>query len=103
MYSVYQNAYQFVNNLNIYIFSNKITAVNNTKRWLDNITCDTINIYMPASGSITVLKNTSINNSILTWTNGTDCVYNAARNIYIYPVSNVAASYTQNENLPSPY
>lgn len=84
---------------NAYIYSASIT---NADGAFGNKNYSTrLNIYVP-SGSTTfsTFIATSNTNSItmqnMTWTQSGSCYYNTAYNIYIYPVSNVAASRATN-------
>ena len=65
-----------------------------------------LNLYVPADGDTlnTCLKtgsSTSLTGTSITWTDSiatNGYYYNTSRNIYIYPVANVADAYNKNEN-----
>ena len=81
---------------NTYFYSNNISNVKSC--FYNRNTSNMLNIYVP-SGSTTLTRclytNTySLVGAAITWTNDTanNRYYNATRNIYIYPVDNVAAA-----------
>ena len=90
----------------MYIYSNK---VNSAYVAFCNRTSARLNIYVPNTGNtISTLLNTTyyITTYSTTWTNDMStngCYYSSAYNIYIYPVSNVAAVKEKNEKLVTEY
>jgi hypothetical protein len=99
MRNTYMNCINLISG-NHYWYSNNVSNVqncfygkNNSRRY---------NIYIPAN-SVTLntclIKNTkSLVGATITWTKASSYYYNTTRNIYIYPVANVAAAYEANEN-----
>jgi hypothetical protein len=98
-------AYYSCRNLssNGYFYSNKIANVRSCFGNRD--TSKRLNLYVPANSTTlnTCLGTTyevSLTGGSITWTDSVatnGCYYNATRNIYIYPVANVAQTYKDNE------
>jgi hypothetical protein len=98
-------AYHSCRNLssNGYFYSNKIANVCNC--FASRNTKKRLNLYVPANSTtlttcLSTTSATSLTGGSITWTDSvaTDgCYYNTARNIYIYPVANVAQTYKDNE------
>jgi hypothetical protein len=88
---------------NAYFYSNKITSA--SKCFYGRNTRKRLNLYIPSNGNtkntcLSDMSSKSLTGTSIIWTNSfatNGCYYNTAQNIYIYPVSNVAQVYNNNE------
>lgn len=107
------NAYYNCANLstNAYMFGTKMTSANRAFGIYNNTRDKALNIYIQdGSTTATTFKQntaaTSITGTAITWTDDTvvnGCYSNTSQNIYLYPVSNVADYYKENELLLTRY